>query len=35
MSQITVSHLTFAYDGACDNVFEDISFVLDVAFQKE
>ena len=29
MSQITVSHLTFAYDGACDNVFEDISFVLD------
>ena len=29
MSQITVSHLTFAYDGACDNVFEDVSFVLD------
>ena len=29
MSQIIVSHLTFAYDGACDNVFEDVSFVLD------
>ena len=29
MSQITVSHLTFAYDGAYDNVFEDVSCVLD------
>ena len=33
MSQITVSHLTFAYDGACDNVFEDVSFVLDTAWR--
>lgn len=29
MSQITVSHLTFAYEGAFDAVFEDVSFVLD------
>lgn len=29
MSQITVSHLSFTYDGAYDPVFEDVSLVLD------
>lgn len=29
MSQITVSHLNFTYDGAYDPVFEDVSLVLD------
>ncbi len=29
MSLINVSHLTFAYDGSCDNIFEDVSFQLD------
>lgn len=29
MSQITVSHLNFTYEGAYDPVFEDISLVLD------
>ncbi len=29
MSLITVSNLTFAYDGTYDNVFEDVSFQLD------
>lgn len=29
MSQITVSHLNFTYEGAYDPVFEDVSLVLD------
>ena len=29
MSQITVSHLTFRYDGSADDVFTDVSFRLD------
>ena len=29
MAQIDVSHLTFAYDGSYDNIFEDVSFQLD------
>lgn len=29
MSQITVSDLTFCYEGSYDNVFEGVSFVLD------
>lgn len=29
MAQITVSHLTFAYDGTYDNIFEDVSFQID------
>ena len=29
MSSITVSGLTFAYDGTYDNVFEDVSFSID------
>ncbi len=29
MSQINVSHLTFAYEGSYDNIFEDVNFCLD------
>ncbi|MCL2125029.1 MAG: ABC-F type ribosomal protection protein [Oscillospiraceae bacterium] len=29
MSQISVSNLTFAYDGSYDNIFTDVSFTLD------
>ncbi len=29
MSQITVSHLNFTYEGAWDPIFEDVSLVLD------
>ena len=29
MSLIQVSHLTFAYDGSYDNVFEDLRFQID------
>lgn len=29
MSQISVSNLTFCYEGSFDNVFENVSFVLD------
>lgn len=29
MSQINVIHLTFAYPGSYDNIFEDVSFCLD------
>ncbi|MDR0445911.1 MAG: ABC-F type ribosomal protection protein [Oscillospiraceae bacterium] len=29
MSQISVSNLTFAYDGAYDNIFENVSFQID------
>lgn len=29
MSQINIQHLTFAYDGSYDNIFEDVSFQLD------
>jgi len=33
MSQIRVSHLTFCYDGSYDNVFEDVSFVMDTSWR--
>ena len=29
MSQIKISHLTFAYEASAQNIFEDVSFVLD------
>ena len=29
MSQIAVNHLTFAYEGSFDNIFEDVSFIID------
>ncbi|MDR1328632.1 MAG: ABC-F type ribosomal protection protein [Oscillospiraceae bacterium] len=29
MSQISVSNLTFCYDGSYDNIFEDVSFRID------
>ena len=29
MSQISVTHLTFYYEGSYDNIFEDVSFSLD------
>ena len=29
MSLIQVEHLTFAYPGSYDNVFEDVSFQID------
>ena len=29
MSQISVSHLTFAYDGSYDDIFTDVSFQID------
>ena len=29
MAQILVDHLTFAYEGSFDNIFEDISFSID------
>ncbi len=29
MSQINISHLTFAYGGSWDNIFEDVSFQID------
>lgn len=29
MAQINVSHLTFAYEGSFDNIFEDVSFSVD------
>ena len=29
MSLINISHLSFAYDGSYDKVFEDVSFQLD------
>ncbi len=29
MSQINVNNLTFAYEGSYDNIFENVSFVLD------
>lgn len=29
MSQISVNHLTFYYEGSADNIFEDVSFQLD------
>lgn len=33
MSLIQVSHLTFAYDGSYDNVFEDVSFQIDTEWK--
>ena len=29
MAQISISHLTFCYEGSFDNIFEDVSFQLD------
>ena len=29
MSQISVNHLTFYYEGSADNIFEDVSFQID------
>jgi len=29
MSQINISHLTFAYEGSYDNIFADVSFQID------
>ena len=29
MSLINISNLTFAYDGSCDNIFENVSFQID------
>ena len=29
MSQISISNLTFAYDGSYDTIFEDVSFQID------
>jgi ABC-type taurine transport system ATPase subunit len=29
MSLIEVSHLSFAYEGSYDNIFENVSFQLD------
>ena len=29
MSQISVNHLTFYYEGSYDNIFEDVSFRID------
>ncbi|MCL2343785.1 MAG: ATP-binding cassette domain-containing protein, partial [Firmicutes bacterium] len=29
MSVVTVSHLTFGYDGSAENIFEDVSFQFD------
>ena len=29
MAQICVSNLTFCYEGSFDNIFEDVSFVID------
>lgn len=29
MSQITVSSLTFCYEGSYDNIFENVSFAID------
>lgn len=33
MSLINVSHLTFAYEGSCDNIFTDVSFQIDTAWK--
>ena len=29
MSQISVSSLTFCYEGSYDNIFENVSFAID------
>jgi lincosamide and streptogramin A transport system ATP-binding/permease protein len=33
MSLINISHLTFAYEGSFDNVFEDVSFQMDTEWK--
>jgi lincosamide and streptogramin A transport system ATP-binding/permease protein len=33
MSTISVKNLTFGYDGAADNVFDDISFSFDTGWK--
>ena len=29
MAQISVSNLTFCYEGSFDNIFENVSFLID------
>ena len=33
MSLISVSHLTFYYEGSADNIFEDVSFQIDTGLE--
>jgi lincosamide and streptogramin A transport system ATP-binding/permease protein len=33
MSLINISHLTFGYDGSCENVFTDVSFQIDTSWK--
>ena len=33
MAQISISHLTFGYDGSAQNVFEDLSLTLDTSWR--
>ena len=33
MSQISISHLTFAYEGSHDNIFTDVSFIIDTTWK--
>jgi len=33
MSQISITNLTFAYDGSYDNIFEDVSFQIDTEWK--
>ena len=33
MSQIKVSHLSFAYEGSCDTIFNDVSFSIDTQWK--
>ena len=32
MARISVTNLTFCYEGSFDNVFEDLSFSIDTAW---
>lgn len=34
MSLINVTNLTFAYDGSYDNIFENVSFQINVFIQQ-
>lgn len=33
MALLQISHLTFGYEGSCDNVFEDLSVSLDTRWR--
>jgi lincosamide and streptogramin A transport system ATP-binding/permease protein len=33
MSQIKIEHLSFAYPGSYDNIFEDVSFQMDTEWK--